>query len=361
MRREFLQLAARLNPARHDVSGFFISEKLDGTRCFWDGGVSRDIPTTEVPWASVINPRTGEKKTKIKPYATGLWSRYGNPIIAPDWFLNSLPACFLDGELWAGRGNFQLCRSICAGDEPDPRFDKIKYAVYSAPRTQDLFQNGEIKNPNTHCNIDADECRDYLKDRLIDYEGDFLFSDARNFREEVSFMGRVFEAQHKFCFPLHQEELPINSAHIRVARRLEAVLQLGGEGVVLRDPNSRWLPKRHNGILKWKPYLDAESIVTGFTSGRETTKGSRLRGSIGALITNFNEKRLELSGLTDEERLFATADQSLHAYEHPGEDMPNDFQGVCFKTGQRVTFKYRELTDDGIPKEACFFRKRGVE
>jgi len=361
MRRELLQLAARLNPARHRIDGYFISEKLDGSRCFWDGGISRGVPTEEVPWASVINPKTGKKKTKVKPLATGLWSRYGNPIIAPDWFLNTLPACFLDGELWAGRGNFQLCRSICAGDVPDPRFNQIKYAVYSAPQPQDLFRTGEIKNPNMYCMIDATACWDYLKDKLIDYEGDFLFSPAENFRQELAFMAQVFEAQNKFCFPLHQEELPMSDAHIRVARRLEAVIQLGGEGVVLRDPDSCWSPKRHLGILKWKPYLDAEAIITGFTSGRETTKGSRLRGSIGALITNYNEKRLELSGLTDEERRFATADQSLYAFEHPGEEMPNSFRGACFKVGQRVTFKYRELTDDGIPKEACFFRKRGVE
>ena len=41
--------------------------------------------------------------------------------------------------------------------------------------------------------------------------------------------------------------------------------------------------------------------MTGFTSGRETNKGSRLLGKIGALITDFNGKRLELSGLTDTE------------------------------------------------------------
>ena len=140
-RREFLQLAEPLVLAKRDrkgnlafkVGGKFLSEKLDGTRCFWDGGVSRDLPTDSVPWASILDPKTGKKKAKIKPLATGLWSRYGNPIMAPDWFLNGLPACPLDGELWAGRGNFQLCRSICGGDEPDPRFKQIKYAVVLVP------------------------------------------------------------------------------------------------------------------------------------------------------------------------------------------------------------------------------------
>jgi len=29
-----------------------------------------------------------------------------------------------------------------------------------------------------------------------------------------------------------------------------------------------------------------------------------------------------------------------------------------FKRGQQVTFKYRELSDDGIPKEARYWRPR---
>jgi len=32
-----------------------------------------------------------------------------------------------------------------------------------------------------------------------------------------------------------------------------------------------------------------------------------------------------------------------------------------FRKGQNVTFIYRELTDDGIPKEARYHRKRDVE
>ena len=49
------------------------------------------------------------------------------------------------------------------------------------------------------------------------------------------------------------------------------------------------------------------------------------------------------------------------AAEKPGQDMPSFFQGKCFKVGQTVTFKYRELSDDGIPKEARYWRRRDVE
>jgi DNA ligase 1 len=369
MRRELLQLAETYNPAKHRIGGYYVSEKLDGTRCFWDGGLSRGIPTVEVPWASVIDPKTGKRKNKIKPIATGLWSRYGNPIMAPDWFLKSLPACFLDGELWAGRGNFQLCRSICGGDTPDKRFKQIQYAVYSAPRFQDLFQDGEIKNTNIHCTINYAAAWGFVTRQLEKFDGDFLFCPAEDFEHELFWLSNHIETQNDTgtgrhpCFMLRQEQLPLDEceARLRVCEYLDYVLEQGGEGVVIRNPKSLWMPKRHKGLLKYKPFEDAEAVIAGFTSGRETDRGSRLLGRIGALIVDYQGKRLELAGLTDEEREFATPEAVFFAYGHPGEDMPTCFQGKRFKIGQTVTFKYRELTDDGVPKEARFWRPRSVE
>ena len=136
------------------------------------------------------------------------------------------------------------------------------------------------------------------------------------------------------------------------------MLEQGGEGVVIRNPMSSWTPKRHKGLLKFKPFEDAEATIIGFTSGRETDKGSRLLGKIGALIVDYKGKRLELAGLTDAEREFLNPDMSRAAAEKPGEDMPEFFQGKHFKVGQTVTFIYRELTDEGMPKEARYFRER---
>jgi DNA ligase-1 len=352
-----------LNVAKHRIGGHYLSEKLDGTRCFWDGGISRGVRTEDVPWASLVAPKTGVRKDKIKPIASGLWSRYGNPIMAPDWFLNTLPACFLDGELTAGRGKFQLTRSICGGDTPDPRFDRIRYAIYSAPPAENVFQSGLIKNANILREINYDECMAFVRSQLEDFEGDFQFCVAQSFQGELEFLGRVFEAQAQQCYLLKQEKLPLDegSAHVRVAEFLGYVLEQSGEGIVLRDPAAEWEPKRHKGILKWKPFSDAEGTITGFTSGRETDKGSKHLGKIGALILDYDGKRLELSGLTDEEREFSSFADSQWASHNPGRDMPPDARGKHFKVGDTVTFRYRELSDDKIPKEARYFRQRGVE
>jgi hypothetical protein len=371
--REFLQLAEPYVAAKHGVGGYFISEKLDGTRCFWDGGLSRGVPTDEVPWASIIDPKTGQKKAKIKPVATGLWSRYGNPIIAPDEFLNQLPCCLLDGELFAGRGNFQLCRSICGGDTPDPRFmAKITYAVYSSPPLSSVFATGDIKNSNFHLAMDFLVCEQWVRQRLPAFgasrrrRGDFIYLPSGvAFLDEIRFLHESLDNldPDSKCYLHRQTKLSDDSVEAarQVEETLQKVLDLGGEGVVMRNPQETWIPKRHKGVLKYKPYKDAEAVITGFTSGRKTDKGSKHLGRIGALVTCFNNQRLELSGMKDFEREFETDAMRVFALDHPGVDMPSGFQGRSFKIGRMVTFKFRELSDGGVPKDARYWRRRDVE
>jgi DNA ligase-1 len=300
---------------------------------------------------------------KLKPKATGLWSRYGNPIIAPDDFLNALPACPLDGELWAGRGNFQLCRSICGGDDPDPRFHRISYAVYSAPALSYVFGTGEIKNTNMVRDLTFEQIDRWITPKIARLPGYGFVNAPATFNDELMFLREFLEAQNDRVFIHQQLRLPEDeeAARATVNEFLQKVLDQGGEGCVIRNPMASWMPKRHKGLLKFKPFEDAEGTITGFTSGRETDKGSRLLGKIGALIVDYKGKRLELAGLTDAEREFLNPDMSRMAADQPGKDVPAFFQGKMFKLGQIVTFKYRELTDDGIPKEARYWRRRDVE
>jgi DNA ligase-1 len=358
-RREFLQLAKPFKPEKSKIAGFYASEKLDGTRCFWDGGITRGMRTVDVLWSSLTNPKTGEPKPKVKPVATGLWSRYGNPIMAPDWFLDQLPKLPLDGELWAGRGKFQLCRSICAGDNADPRFDQIQYAVYSMPGAR-IWASGEIKNSNFHRRINGVKCMAFVQAANLLPQAKWELT----FEQELEVLREHLATEPVTACYLH-EQIKLSGDEeeaVAEAKRLQDEwLEHGAEGIVIRNPNAMWTPKRVNDLLKWKPWEDDEGMITGFTSGRKTDKGSKHLGKIGALILDFDGKRLELSGLTDIEREFLTPEMCVHASEFPGEDMNHAFQGKHFKVGQQVTFKYRELSDDGIPKEARYWRKRDVE
>jgi ATP-dependent DNA ligase len=109
-------------------------------------------------------------------------------------------------------------------------------------------------------------------------------------------------------------------------------------------------------VMKIKPFDDAQGEVVGFTSGKETDKGSKLRGLIGNVILDYKGKRLELCGFTNEERAFSTEESTKIAYQTPGEQMPTDTQGKHFKIGDTVEFRYRELSDGGIPKDARYYR-----
>jgi len=361
MRREFLMLGKAYDPSKHKIAGFYMSEKLDGIRAFWDGGITRGVPTASVPWASVLNPKTGQPKTKIKEFSTGLWSRYGNPIMAPDWFLNTLPSCPLDGELWAGHGGFQTVTSVCKKDVPGDEWRGVQYGIFGTPSIWCVFQDGEIKNSNFLKTINRHEIELWLKNRdrnLV--EGFISLSGEPNFAAELANLKEWIDSTSETHFMIRQEKLSDNeaTAKIRVEDAKRQVIEGGGEGLVLRNPQKVWVPKRSDAVLKVKGELDAEGTIVGFTSGRETDKGSKLLGKIGALILDFAGKRLELAGLTDEEREFSCEEEVNYAKDNPGIDMPKGFQGRKFKVGEWVTFQYRELTNEGIPKEARYWRKR---
>jgi len=358
MAGNLLMLANVYKPEKHSIGGTFVSEKLDGTRCFWDGGISRGVDTVNVPWANTTDPKTGERKKKIIPKATGLWSRYGNPIVAPDWFLNKLPCCPLDGELWAGRGNFQESRSIVGRETPDERWRDIQFVVFGAPSPANVFATRAITGANIKLSIDAQEISSFIQERreyMENFEG--LHAGA-TFEEELRFLQTALGAGDEHVYMHRQSQLSMDEvvANEQLKRMMGDVLDNEGEGLMIRRPDSLWLPKRSNELLKVKRFLDDTAVLTGFTSGRETNKGSKHRGKIGALITKYKGKRLELSGMTDVQRLFLTKGMEAHAYDHPGTDMPDEFQGMHFKTGDEIEFRYTELSDDGIPKVASFVR-----
>ena len=88
------------------VEGYWMSEKLDGVRAYWDG-------------------------------RTAFWSRAGNQFKVPAEVAAMMPLGMpLDGELWMGRGTFQqmngfLKRKDTASDEWFAR--KVKFMVFDAP------------------------------------------------------------------------------------------------------------------------------------------------------------------------------------------------------------------------------------
>ena len=113
--------------------------------------------------------------------------------------------------------------------------------------------------------------------------------------------------------------------------RLNAVVAAGGEGLMLHRADAPYLTGRSDALLKLKPRLDAEATVVAHLPGR-----GRLTGMMGALLVETAAGvRFQLgTGFTDAER----------------RDPP--------PVGAQVTFVYRELTRDGVPRFASYWRRR---
>lgn len=349
-KRHFLQQCHTFNPNKHSVEGWLISEKFDNQRAFWDGGITRGMKKAEVPWANTDK----DARYKKEQFCSGLWSRYGHPIQAPDWFLDMLPYYPLDGELGCGRNQYQKTRKIVSRQTPDPdAWKDVQFRIFDSPKYSDIFFDSFIDLPN-------------YKKEFKDIEG-WLVSLGRPLIQfdPPSFESLYRELQSQTLWNNHlilipQYQLPANKGDCKefIDFFLSEVLSLGGEGIVIRNPASNYTPERVHHSYKHKPFLDSEATVVGYISGMETDKGSKLLGLMGAMIVEWEGKRFKLSGFTDQERQLNKDDASIWACQNPGTQLPKEYYAKSFPPGTKVTFKYRELSDDGIPKEARFMRKK---
>ena len=110
-----------------------------------------------------------------------------------------------------------------------------------------------------------------------------------------------------------------------------AVDAAGGEGLVVRNPDSTYETGRSLNALKVKRFDDMEGRVVGYRPGK-----GKLQGMTGALWVEIEGgKRFYIgSGLTDRERTTPPA------------------------MGSVVTFKHQGFTNKGLPRFASFLRVR---
>src|SRR4051812_14659083 len=92
-----------------DPTGWWLSEKLDGLRAYWDG-------------AKMI-------------------SRLGNVFHAPDWFVAGLPSHPLDGELFLARKSFQKTTAIVRRQDKSDHWKQIKFLIFDAPAHGGAFES----------------------------------------------------------------------------------------------------------------------------------------------------------------------------------------------------------------------------
>ena len=234
-----------------NITGWVMSEKLDGIRAYWDG--------------------------------ENLISRGGKIISAPKWFTKNYPPFEIDGELWSKRGDFENISSIVRDKTPTKEWEEIRHYIFEVPNNNGgLFERLQMLKPYVGKNI-----------RIV---------------KQISIRDKT---------------------HLKLF--LEEIESKGGEGIVVRDPNTPYINKRTSKALKVKTFQDAECKVLGYTKGKGKYKN--VIGAIRCQLDNGTQFKIG-TGLSD----------ILRA------NPP--------KIGEMVTFQYQKFTKYGKPRFPVFLRVR---
>ena len=239
-----------------NVTDYWVSEKLDGVRAYWNG--------------------------------TQLISRQGNVFAAPDWFTADFPKIPLDGELWMGRGTFETLSGAVRKTTPvDSEWRAIRLMVFDMPE------------------------------------------QAGDFNQRLETLRRMFAQKHSpYITLVAQEKLPSQKA---LMARLDEVVNAGGEGLMLHLGSAPYRGVRSDDLLKLKRFEDAEATVLAHIAGT-----GKYQGAMGALLVQ-NSAGVQFkigTGFSDAQR------------KNPP------------PIGSDITYRYRSITNKGVPRFASFMRVR---
>jgi len=245
----------QVDDGKRVISGWLMSEKLDGVRGYWDG--------------------------------QQLWSKNGTLFHPPQAFVAELPRFALEGELWGGRGSFAATAAVVQRRDDPVGWLRLRFGIFDVPQAPGPFRQ-----------------------RL----------------ELASAWFAAHPSAHAFVIaqqPVH------NRAELR--RELARIERLGGEGLIVRDPEALYLAGRRPEILKVKSFADGEAVVIEHLPGR-----GRNAGLLGALLVELPDgTRFKIgTGLNDEQRRSPPP------------------------LGTTITFKHHGRYHSGLPKFPVFLRIR---
>lgn len=243
------------------LADYWVSEKYDGLRGYWDG--------------------------------QQLFTRGGEPVHAPAWFTAGWPSTPMDGELWAGRGQFAKAMSTVRQQTPDDNaWRAMRFMVFDLP------------------------------------------AHAGAFSERISVLkATVAQIHQPWVEAVVQRRA---TSHAALQAQMHRIVKDGGEGLILHRGASLYTAARNDDLLKFKPHDDAEARVVGHEPGQ-----GKFAGKLGALLVETVASgnaaapgvRFKIgTGLSDAQR------------RNPP------------PVGSVVTYRYRGLTDAGVPRFASFVR-----
>jgi len=243
-----------------------------------------------------------EKLNGVRAVWTGkeLKSRSDKPIYAPSWFLKTLPINVpLNGELFLNRGKFEDTTSIVKKKVPiNNEWKKVKFMAFNTPTTKPI-----------------------------------KFSNRYN---KLKSLESIICENLKDCpFQLVSQTEVKNKNHLK--KEYNRVLELGGEGMMLRNPNSLYEQKRTKSLLKVKPEMNAEAIILDIIEGKGKDQGKM--GALQVKLPNSVKTFKVGTGFDDKQRR-------------------NFWEQKEQYKGNTITFGYQGLTKYKVPRFPKFIRMR---
>ncbi len=205
------------------VRDYLISEKLDGVRGRWDG--------------------------------SQMWTKQGNKINLPLWFYQNFPKEPLDGELWIGRGQFEVVSGAVRRTKPQESvWLKIKFMVFDVPKHEGTFEQR------------------------------YTFA-----KKHLNNLSPYLQVVEQFRVKDSAELMDL------LKNRVDA----GAEGLMLHKADSHYKSGRNSDLIKLKQYQDAEAKVVAHIEGK-----GRFYNMMGSLLVELpNGKQFKIgTGFSMEER-----------------------------------------------------------
>ena len=218
-------LLARVYQPGLPLADYWVSEKYDGVRGYWDGQRLR--------------------------------TRGGEAVTPPAWFTAGWPNTALDGELWAGRGQFAKAQStVRSADADDDAWRQMRFMVFDLPAHPGSFDERLPALQATVARINQPWVQAVTQRRVTSHE----------------------------------------ALHALLLRTVRA----GGEGLMLHRGASMYRAGRSDDLIKVKTHDDAEARVVAHLPGK-----GKHAGKMGALLLETsNGQRFKLgTGFSDADRL----------------------------------------------------------
>ena len=257
-------------------------------------------------------------RARYNPDTKEFVSRNNKPYNASTWFINSMPKIHLDGELFWGRDEFQKMGAARKKVAIDEDWFNIKFYVYDAPEIKAEFYDRYI-----------------ALEELVKEVEDYWNSYKKT-------LGKKFE--NVTCPLVLTKHYEVESIE-QMKEFYQKILNLGGEGIMLKNPWSDYENKRSNHLLKCKPDFDTEAIVIGHKDGTGKYEGKLGSFICKPLINHDNYMTID----NDMEHEFATSGMN---------DEVRDNYKLTHPIGTIITFKCSGYTKSGKPRFARYLRIR---